>query len=164
MNNKETRKESTDKKDVKNEDKSPENNKKTINHKAKQTNNHSKTNNLKVFYIIAIILIVVASSFIVYHRLNSQTIDYSYNGFSFTKNGQYWMTQVERNGQLFEAPFYIHPSEVPKRKKTRLIDYKRICKNWFTMYPNKKVLPSQPKYEDAKDYLLWLSQANELNK
>ena len=39
----------------------------------------------------------------------------SYNGFEFTRSGNYWITSLERNGNLFEAPFYIHPLDLESR-------------------------------------------------
>ena len=41
-------------------------------------------------------------------------------------------------------PKYVHPKERPKRKILNKMEYKRVCKYWFLMYPLNRVLPKYP--------------------
>lgn len=41
-------------------------------------------------------------------------------------------------------PKYIHPSELPKRAKLSKREYKRVCKYYFKVYPNRRKLPKFP--------------------
>lgn len=67
----------------------------------------------------------------------------------------------------------VHPKERPKRKKLSKVDYKRVCKYWFLMFPRNRVLPKYPgdsvETDRWKDYICqaddwrWLDQNKKLD-
>jgi len=93
------------------------------NNTTKQQNNHNNKNNKKqkntftnIIIFLVITGLIVGSYFVFFSDNHSNENQFStYNGFSFTQNGQYWMTELEHNGQIFNAPFYIHPKTLENR-------------------------------------------------
>ncbi len=58
-----------------------------------------------------------------------------------------------------DGNYYIHPSEVTKRKKVKISDYKRVCKYYLVLNPRKRTLPKKPVYETSE----WIKLVNETN-
>ena len=90
--------------------------KKTGSHKINvSSTNDSKLSKSVVVYSLIFILIVglFVGGYFMFNKNVVEQRDYSiYNGFAFKQNGKYWETMVERDGQLFEAPFNIHPIDL----------------------------------------------------
>lgn len=87
--------------------------------KSQENKKSSKKSSSKNTIIFASIFILVVALFVGgYFLFNTNHVDqrdYSiYNGFAFEQNGQYWQTSLERNGNLFDAPFNIHPLDLEK--------------------------------------------------
>ena len=62
-------------------------------------------------------------------------------------------------------PIYVHPKEREKREILSKPDYRRICKYYFLLYPNKKALPKYTKYKDKWiDLLCETGTAHNLKK
>jgi len=55
----------------------------------------------------------------------------------------------------------LHPSEAPKQKRVQKRDWNRIKKYYFKLYPNRRTLPSQPKYQ-TENYLKLLDDINKI--
>lgn len=55
-------------------------------------------------------------------------------------------------------PIYVHPKEREKREVLTKTDYRRICKYYFIILPNKKTLPKYTKYKDK--WINLLAMAN----
>ncbi len=51
---------------------------------------------------------------------------------------------------------YAYYTETPKRRKVKISDYKRVCKYYFVLYPNRRSLPKKPVYENEE----WLELLN----
>jgi len=54
----------------------------------------------------------------------------------------------------------IHPTEIPKQKKVGVREWNKVKKNYFKVYPKRKVLPDKPIYETES----WLQIKNEVNE
>ena len=71
---------------------------------AKKTSNTGMTVGVIIVIIIAIIVATTSGG---------SKVDYgTYNGFGFIQVGQYWQTQVEFEGEVYDVPFYNHPLDV----------------------------------------------------
>jgi hypothetical protein len=58
----------------------------------------------------------------------------------------------------------VHPKERPPKTRLTMMEYKRVCKYWFKMFPGKKTLPPYPKSKiKSPRWHKWVSMANELN-
>lgn len=63
--------------------------------------------------IIAVVAILVIAIVTVAIVSKGPRVSYdTYNGFSFTQTGKYWLTYVELEGSPYEVPFYNHPLDV----------------------------------------------------
>lgn len=62
----------------------------------------------------------------------------------------------------------VHPTERPKAERLSKLEYNRVRKYWFCMYPHRKVLPPYPakgvKSNKWKDYIKRATALDELNK
>ncbi len=88
-----------------------------------------------IVIIIALIVIALGVGINAYnHKLHANDAYKTYNGFEFKQSGQYWITDVERNGQLFEAPFYVHPKTLEERNYS----YQPIVTKFMMSYPHQK--------------------------
>ena len=81
------------------------------------------------------------------------------------------VAQLRAMADFLENPpieqIYIHPNEKIKKKTLTKTEYKRICKYWFEIFPNKRKLPKYPKrkkYNMTPKWADWLNRANELAK
>jgi len=65
--------------------------------------------------VAIIVLVVIIGGYLLFGPSKSSSTSHSldkYNSFLFTKQGNQWVTTIERNGQVYEAPFNYHPTEL----------------------------------------------------
>ncbi len=68
-------------------------------------------------------------------------------------------------GAYMEAEYcFIHPSEVPKRKKVMKSEYNRVKKYYFKLYPKRKKMIKKPIYVNDKWEELVLLTENYIKK
>lgn len=58
---------------------------------------------------------------------------------------------------------YVHPKEKPKKRTLTQIEYQRICKYYFEIFPRKRSLPKYPKSEKNNMTKNWIQLLNKVN-
>jgi hypothetical protein len=65
------------------------------------------------FFLALFLIAIFIMGFYGYDAFRSQPEDMSYNGFPFAQSAEgFWVTQLQIDGQIFNIPFYYHPTEV----------------------------------------------------
>ncbi|MFP4523526.1 MAG: hypothetical protein ACLFNM_03205 [Candidatus Woesearchaeota archaeon] len=67
-----------------------------------------------ILFIVLVVGIIALAKFVIFPTQNT-VVDYStYRGFVFKKtmDDKAWLTQIQVQGKLFEAPFYNHPYDL----------------------------------------------------
>lgn len=67
-----------------------------------------------ILFIVLVVGIIALAKFVIFPSQNP-VVDYtSYHGFAFKKtlDGKAWLTEIQIQGTLFEAPFYNHPYDL----------------------------------------------------
>lgn len=71
---------------------------------------------LKFVAAFALVFLLLVVGSVLFENYRSETQSYPYNGFEFALAGSgadtVWVTQIQVNGQVYNVPFYYHPSEV----------------------------------------------------
>ena len=116
----------------------------------KNKKNQSNSARYVALFIGIILLVFIIAIFVIFPSQKSGP-DYStYNGFSFTylSNEHVWLTHLQSNGELFEAPFYNHPYDLETANImysptiiTKILEAKSIQKALHPSEPSSSVLP-----------------------
>jgi len=101
---------------------------------------HTSTNKTTTAVGIVVGLVIVGLIvFGIYTLVNRETVDLSvYNGFAFERrpSGQqvYWITQVQLAGEIYEVPFYHHPTEL------EAYEYDERITNYILKHPFQEIV------------------------
>lgn len=80
---------------------------------AKEQKAKKKSTTSPITYSILLLAVIIAVIVVFSVRTSEPARDYStYNSFEFMKLETGWQTLVERDGQVYEAPFYNHPLDI----------------------------------------------------
>ncbi|MFH1072859.1 MAG: hypothetical protein V1743_05510 [Nanoarchaeota archaeon] len=101
-----------------------------------------KKSNFYFFLSVGVITIVLVALILVYVYIGNLNKEKdTYNNFKFVKNGMFWETWVEWDGQLRTVPFYHHPRElvliaVEPAIEEKLLNFSLNGSVFITLDPN----------------------------
>lgn len=100
---------------------------------------HKKEYLPTIIGVVVGIILLGLLSYGVYYLVATPKVDLSeYNGFAFEhrSNGkqEFWITHVQLEGQVYEAPFFYHPTEV------EMFAYDDRVTNYFLTIPVQKII------------------------